>query len=515
MSTVVIPGKDRPAVPVAEYVRMSTDLQIYSPVNQSVAIAAYAETHGMEVVRSYIDEGRSGLDLGGRDGLQRLLRDVRTGNADYEAVLVYDVSRWGRFQNADEAAYYEFICTRAGIRVCYVAEPFDNDGSPLAAILKGLKRTMAAEYSRELSAKVTAGQRRLANLGYHQGALAGYGLRRMRVDKNGKPKGILAIGDRKSLVTDRVILVPGPATEVAIILRIFNAYVSGKSAHQIANMLNAEGISTHIGGQWRYSIVANILTNEKYVGNAVYGRQSKRLKQSVTDKPAAEWARVNGAYKGVVSEKLFLEARRRPPRRVSRKTDEELLEPLRVILAREGTITEGLINAEPGVFCARLYSERFGGLRGVYARLGLELRTNLAYADIRRRIAPWRETLTAFTCEMLADGGSVIERTGWSITVDRTWSLSFYVMQSSEYGDGHQWFIRRKPEPTDIVVFAQMPSDGSIPMAYIVLPRNRFLAWPKVIYDSNTPSIDSFTFPSLAVLSDLGRLSRIGGSPCT
>ena len=509
------PATAPPTTPVAEYVRMSTDLQIYSPINQSVAIAAYAEAHGMEVVRSYIDEGRSGLDLGGRDALQRLLRDVRSGNADYKAVLVYDVSRWGRFQNSDEAAYYEFICTRAGIRVCYVAEPFDNDGSPLAALLKGLKRTMAAEYSRELSGKVCAGQRRLANMGFHQGGLAGYGLRRMRVDKNGKPKGILNVGERKSLVTDRVILVPGPAAEVGIVLRIFNAYVSGRTAHQIATMLNEEGIRTHVGGKWRYSIVSNILTNEKYVGNAVYGRQSKRLKQSVTETPATDWARVDGAYTGVVPQALFRAASRRPPRRVARRTDEELLAPLRKILAREGTITERLIRAEPGVFCPRLYGVRFGGLRGVYARLGLELRTNLAYADIRTRIAPWRETLTAFTCAMLAEGGSVIERSGWAITVDRTWSVSFYVMQSSEYGDSLRWFIRRKPEPTDIVVFARMPMDGSIPMAYIVLPKSRFPTWPKMIYESNTPAIDSFSYPSLAILRDLGRLSRNGGPPCT
>jgi DNA invertase Pin-like site-specific DNA recombinase len=515
MNTSDVPVRAPPVIPVAEYVRMSTDLQIYSPINQSVAIAAFAEANGMQVVRTYVDEGRSGLDLGGREGLQRLLQDVRSGHADYEAVLVYDVSRWGRFQNSDEAAYYEFLCTRAGIRVYYVAEPFDNDGSPLAAILKGLKRTMAAEYSRELSAKVCAGQHRLASMGYHQGALAGYGLRRMRVDKDGRRKGILKIGDRKSLVTDRVILVPGPPNEVATVLRIFNDYVSGKSASQIAKTLNDEGIPTHVGGKWRYSIVTNLLSNEKYIGNAIHGRQRKRLKQALSDSPPDEWSRHDGAYTGIVPPELFHAARRKSVPRVARKTDEELLEPLRVILAREGTITEGLINAEPGVFCARVYGERFGGLRGVYTRLGLDLRRNLAYADIRTKIAPWRECLTAFACDTLADDGSAVERNEWSITVDRTWSLSFYVMQSSDYGDGLRWFIRRIPEPTDIVVFAQMPSDGSTPMAYIVLPRSRFPAWPKMIYDSNTPSIDSFSYPSLSILRDLASLSRMGDQPCT
>src|SRR5260370_30771136 len=83
---------------------------------------------------------------------------MRSGQADFKLILVYDISRWGRFQDADESAYYEFICKEAGIRVLYCAEQFENDGSLVAAILKNMKRVMAGEYSRELSVKVWAGQ---------------------------------------------------------------------------------------------------------------------------------------------------------------------------------------------------------------------------------------------------------------------------------------------------------------------------------------------------------------------
>jgi hypothetical protein len=48
--------------------------------------------------------------------LQRLINNVRSGAADFEAALVYDVSRWGRFQDANESAYYEFIHRQAGIK---------------------------------------------------------------------------------------------------------------------------------------------------------------------------------------------------------------------------------------------------------------------------------------------------------------------------------------------------------------------------------------------------------------
>ena len=94
-----------------------------------------------------------------------MLSDVAAKRADFDALLVYDVSRWGRFQDADESAHYEYMCRRAGVRVIYCAEQFDNDGSPLSALVKSIKRTMAGEYSRELSSKVFIGQCRLVELG--------------------------------------------------------------------------------------------------------------------------------------------------------------------------------------------------------------------------------------------------------------------------------------------------------------------------------------------------------------
>ena len=58
---------------------------------------------------------RAGWSIGGRAALQKLIADVESGAAEFNTILVYDVSRWGRFQDADESAYYEYICKRAGI----------------------------------------------------------------------------------------------------------------------------------------------------------------------------------------------------------------------------------------------------------------------------------------------------------------------------------------------------------------------------------------------------------------
>ncbi len=214
--------------PAAQYLRMSTEHQQYSLENQSVAIQIYAQSRGLQIVKTYSDVARTGVVLKHRTGLRRLLEDVVTGAANYRVILVYDVSRWGRFQDSDEAAHYEFLCKSAGVPVHYCAETFTNDGGLPSLIMKALKRTMAGEYSRELSVKVFAGQKRLTLLGFKQGGQAGYGLRRMLVSPSGAPKQELAFGEYKSLATDRVILVPGPQHEIETVREIYRMLVSEK-----------------------------------------------------------------------------------------------------------------------------------------------------------------------------------------------------------------------------------------------------------------------------------------------
>lgn len=111
-------------VRAAQYLRMSTERQEYSLDCQSAGIAAYALEHGFEICQTYCDEAKSGLDLARRSGLSQLLRDVVGGQQSYKAILVFDVSRWGRFQDPDEGAHYEFLCRAAGVQVHYCAELF-------------------------------------------------------------------------------------------------------------------------------------------------------------------------------------------------------------------------------------------------------------------------------------------------------------------------------------------------------------------------------------------------------
>jgi DNA invertase Pin-like site-specific DNA recombinase len=82
---------------------------------------------------------------------------VQRGDANFDCILVYDISPWGRFQDVDESAYYECVCRRAGINIHYCADEFENDGSLASVVLKNIRRVAAADYSRQLSKKVFLG----------------------------------------------------------------------------------------------------------------------------------------------------------------------------------------------------------------------------------------------------------------------------------------------------------------------------------------------------------------------
>jgi DNA invertase Pin-like site-specific DNA recombinase len=94
------------SVHAAQYVRMSTEHQKYSTENQAEAIRQYAGRRGIEIVRTYADEGKSGLRLDGRDALKGLIDDVQSGKADFATILVYDVSRWGLSLSETQARTY-------------------------------------------------------------------------------------------------------------------------------------------------------------------------------------------------------------------------------------------------------------------------------------------------------------------------------------------------------------------------------------------------------------------------
>ena len=400
-------------IPAVQYLRMSTEHQQYSLENQAAAIQRYADANGFQLVHTYSDAARSGLVLKQRSGLRQLLKDVVSGTSQFKAILVYDVSRWGRFQDTDESAHYEFICKEAGSPVHYCAETFANDGTLASLIMKALKRTMAGEYSRELGVKVLAGQRRLARLGFKQGGRPGYGLRRMLISADGTPKQLLACGERKSIATDRVILVPGPSEEVQVVKRIYRMLVSdGSTVYGIARRLNSDGIPYLESSCWDYQSVYMVLTQPKYTGCNIYGRTSSRLYTPSVRLPISEWVVAPGAFDPIIDTLTFTKVQRILQNRTFNLSDAQLLEKLKMVLAREGRLSLSLVKNSPETPSPSTYRKHFGSLRRSYELIGYGQPNHFGPIDMRRRTGALRDELIAAITALFPEDVFVVRRGG-------------------------------------------------------------------------------------------------------
>jgi len=472
-------AKAQKALRAAQYVRMSTERQRYSIENQAAVIAAYAQAHNFSIVRTYRDEGESGLRLKNRAGLLQLLDDVQSDHADFGHILIYDVSRWGRFQDIDESAYYEFICKQAGIKVSYCAEQFDNDGSMVSSIVKNIKRVMAAEYSRELSVKVHAGACRIARMGFKSGGPTPYALQRVLVDEKSQPKEILKKGDRKYIQTDHIRLQPGGAKEVTVVKWIFRRFLDVKSEKAIARELTRHDIPPCSGERWTGPKVTRILKNENYIGNIVYNRQSKKLGGTRVRNSPNQWVRGEGYIEPIVALDDFLAAKKIIlERRVDGLTEGEMLSRLRRTLKKEGRLCTRLVDKTVGLPSYHVYRAHFGNMRNVYRLIGYSLDRNYEYLDSRHA---WRERLSQLQSQLTVK----FEKAGVQVAlndladglrVNGMANIYFRIAQIEHPDRDHfapRWLIQRRNLPDGWIIAIRLADRCKTVLDYLLVPTIR------------------------------------------
>ena len=419
---IIHPGPYLTPIRAAQYVRMSTENQKYSIENQVVVIAEYASQRGFSVVQTYEDNARSGLRFETRPALRQLIADVRNGQADYEAILVFDVSRWGRFQDVDESAYYEFICKEAGIKVHYCAEQFENDGSFASTMMKYMKRAMAGEYSRDLSFKVFVGQCGCARKGLWVGGKPPMGLRRQLIDENGVPKAVMEFNQRKNLRADRVLLRLGPDSEVDTVRRIFRSYVAERMTFtQIATALNGDHAFTQRGSAWTAATISQVLSNEVYCGNIVFNRRSYKLSQTRVSNPPEMWVRRDGAVDAIVSPDVFAKAQALIDNQRRRMSDQTALDKLATLWREKGDLKAEIIDAARDMPRASTYRRRFGSLTEAYKLIGFPVRSryDLSAARMQFRSIICTEARKLVVAVACAGGTASFDETARKVIVPR------------------------------------------------------------------------------------------------
>ncbi|TPJ31480.1 recombinase family protein [Mesorhizobium sp. B2-7-2] len=499
----------RRRVRAAQYLRMSREHQTYSIDNQKDAIRNYADIMGYDIVATYEDAGRSGLKLGGRPGLQRLLADVESGRADFETIVVYDVSRWGRFQNIDESASYEYRCHMAGVRIEFCAEQFLNDGSIGSDVLKAIKRSMAAEHSRMLSQKTFIGQARLIRLGFRQGGKPGLGLRRQIIDHSGRPKLILSEHEQKSVHTDRTILVPGPAEEVATVRWIFRQFVKTHMTElEMARLLNKRGVLTDLGRPWKRETARSVLTNEKYVGTNVWNRRSRKLKAKAVSNPPEQWVRAEGAFEPIVDRRLFDRAQAIHRKLYShlRVSNDEVLAALKKVLARHGALSSSIIDAAPDCPKASLYHHRFGSLLKAYELIGYQPPKNWQFITSRERLASLRtqaigDLLAAIGC---VGGKATYDREADLLRVNDEFTVAVEIARCRASDHGYPfWSMDTQGQSVaDIFTLIRMRPGDLVIRDYFIAPASEIVGKSQLAAN-NGAQLDSYLFSTLDPLVKL------------
>lgn len=467
----------RKQIRVAAYMRMSTERQAGSIPNQRLALLNYARRHKMEIVKEYIDTGKSGLTIKNRRGLQSLIHDITGGKVEFEAVLVYDITRWGRFQDVDESAHYEFLCRNAGIDVIYCEELFENDGSMFSVFMKTFRRAKAAEDSRELSVKVLAGQSRLAKQGFKQGGAAGYGLRRISIEKNGSIRRELATGERKGALTDRVLITLGPQYEVAVVHRIYDWYLSGELEDTaIARALNSEGIATEygLGRPWTAPIVHRILTSEKYIGTAIYNVTTQRMQSVAVANPESAWIRKRNAYPALIDAGIFQRAQELRRNREHRIPTEELLEMLRMVYREGGKLSTEIINNDVRLPSVVTFANRFQTLTKAYELAGvMPSPRGSRYVEKYRRTEAVRKETFLQICECIVCAGGTISPGNCknTIVMNGKFIVRMQVSRAEHFRNKryYRWCIPLKnPAETHFVIAVQLePSDTEVRAIYL------------------------------------------------
>jgi DNA invertase Pin-like site-specific DNA recombinase len=485
------------------YVRMSTERQDYSTDHQRAKIREYATAHGISIIREYVDDGKSGLDIRRRAGLQSLIRDVQATQPDFNLIIVYDISRWGRFQEVDEAAYHEHTCRRAGIKVVYCAEIFVNDSGPFASLMKNMKRVMAAEYSRELSEKVYVAQSRFTQMGFKQGGPAGFGLRRLALTAHGVPRAILAPGEQKPSATDRVILVRGPDDEVAIVRKVYSLYLNeGFSQNRIARLLNSEHVTNEHNRPWTPHLVCSLLTNVKYCGVLAYARSTAKLRGPRVCNPPEKWVTSPAAIDPIVSHELFEAVQIEHARRMRRYNAPEQIALLQACYQRHGKVNAEIIARDPEMPNPQVISRTFGSLIQAYAAAGLPPSPKYVFAATKGRLLPMRQRLFTVVESLAQAGGATTERVLPPFTLVLNGSVRVRVevaVMRRPKGSTPDWRVKQKLG-VDFIVTARIDGDTWDFLDYFLVPVRDMAT--RVIYlrESRLERYSSWRFTSIEAM---------------
>ena len=269
-------------IPAALYARVSSDRQDVdlSVAAQLRALRDYAQRNGYLVAREYVDEAESGR-IADRPQFSRMLDEASKPEAPFKEILVWKFSRFTR--KREHAVAFKSMLRRRGVRVVSITEQADD--TPTGKLLEAIIESVDEFYSENLAQEVLRGMREAATRGFWMTTYAPYGYKRVYVQDGIKKRPKLELNP--------------PAD--AVVKRVFDMVLQGKSILDVTKTLNAEGIPTTNGKKWLKTTIHTMLDHEAYTGTLVWGAKAK---------DGAPPVRVEDAHPAIVSKRDFQNARK-------------------------------------------------------------------------------------------------------------------------------------------------------------------------------------------------------------
>lgn len=227
------------------YARFSTDMQREESIDaQFRAIEEFCKRNEIIILSKFHDKGISGT-TDERPQFQQMISFVENNKVDY--VIVHKLDRFSR-SKYDSAVYKQKIKQR-GTRVLSVLENLDD--SPESVILESVLEGMSEYYSKNLSREVKKGMKENALKAQFNGGTPPLGF---NIDEN-----------KKYIINEY---------EAEAVRIIFDMYIKGFSYNDIINTLNEKGYKTKRGKDFGKNSLYEILGNEKYIGNYLFGGEN-------------------------------------------------------------------------------------------------------------------------------------------------------------------------------------------------------------------------------------------------
>jgi DNA invertase Pin-like site-specific DNA recombinase len=477
---------------VAYYRHSARDRQENSVAIQQELVQKFAGENGVDVIHEFDDRGKSGLTAEGRDGFNDMMENWVKKRKDFDFVLCLDVSRWGRFQDIDLSATYSAECKKHGKQVIYTTLGMPRPDDPLYPVYLQFERFRAAQYSKELSVKVSLGCIKIAQQGFWVGGSPPFGFDRLLLDESRNPVHVLEHRQKKGIQNQRVTLTLGPAEQVSTVRRIFTELIDlGSDLEQIAESLNRDGLRSARGGPWNASKIRSILTNQLYAGTMVYNKTTQKLMTPTRRNPQKDWIRTPGAFAPLVEPPIFDQAQAILAQAAQRYSPEVMLGHLERLHREHGFLRASLLSADEEAPSASTYAKHFASLDAAYQQV---FRT--AVRDVRTEVESLLRGLVG-----------EVETYDDFLVVNRKFTVLIQPSVPVPHGYNQYWYFR--PDARGIVdITLGVPvsgPDGPTILGYLALPRLMVRDRGIRLFGSSQTRLDMYGHAGLEFIFQLAR----------